>query len=150
MTDYSDLVELIEKNPDENLFVALLIDWLIEEKGMNRSEADQAVQRVRDRAHAARDVINARVLLTPGSRSESPLRRQIRPCLGNPLVMPHAIDVVHGLVEPRLSQPEYDSVTRSYWCRVIVVGGTWIMQAWAAICAEKKSRSMRRLMGTQE
>lgn len=63
MTDVQLLIDLVSADPDQDIAVAMLIDELMEARGMLRSEADRHVERLRDDVRRSKQIDTAAAIL---------------------------------------------------------------------------------------
>lgn len=101
MTDVACLVKLIEQDPDTDILAAMLIDELMEARGMLRSEAERHVRHVQADARIAKQIDFVARLLRAKGPAYTYLCRAIERHLMIQEVIGYTLYVVSGDGPPR-------------------------------------------------
>lgn len=127
MTDVTLLVNLIEQEPESPFYAAMLVDELMEARGMLRTEADRHVERVQADARLALDLKNATALVAAKDEYWPILCEHLR--IVCHLARDESFDLI---VIPGPSEPNHRRHNRSrngqWWDDITVtVGASWLM-----------------------
>lgn len=96
MSDVDTLTQMLEREPDSLVGVAMLTDALIEERDMTRSEADRYAEHVQQSARDARDLAAAAGYLAQDTPVRRSLHHLVQAMSGYPSHWPYTIVLVPG------------------------------------------------------
>lgn len=140
MTTLEDLVKLVEDDPINPICSAMLIDELMDERDMNRSEAEAHVKRVAEVAIDAAFLRRAADLVSGCSWQRGWVRSTLADALPGYIASLCTIVLVPGLTPPVIaSNPsrEVDEYWRSY---LVTVGAQWLYRQYRELLASRTAR----------
>lgn len=144
MTTIDDLISLLEERPDDVLARYMLVDALIEQRDMLRTEAEQRADRAIRDGVTARQIVQATALLADGADSREWLLERVRTVAGIPDDVSYTVVVIGGdQVRPPIVSLIDDP--RRYWPSVVVaVGALRLIEWWQFECRRRPRYGRRR------
>lgn len=127
MSDVDTLLLMLQKDPDTVTGVCMLVDALMYERDMTRSEADRHAQIAQQSARDARDLAAAAELLRPGSESREMLLDVISVYSASGMDERTKMIVIPGSAAPELTGRNPILATGAYFAQVVTVGALWIL-----------------------
>lgn len=127
MNNVELLLLSINQDPDDLTAVCALTDALIEERDMQRSEADRHAERVVQAVRDARDLAEAARLMRPEQPWHDELVTDIMSACGSPLLS-GTIIVVTSDMTPFVSGSLQHGQGRAWFNPTITVGAQWLIR----------------------
>ena len=150
MNNIDLLTAQVELYPTNPIVASMLVDALMEERDMHRSESEAHVMRVQEVATDAAFMRFAAELLLGSATTVGWARRRCIEAAGAPAGAPVTLLIVAGLQCPQNGTRE-DYGPDPYWgTHVITVGGQWLTReyrewrAWVEIGRRERREARRR------
>jgi hypothetical protein len=144
--DLETLTALFERDPFNPVLLAMLTDELITSGGMNRTEADQKLQRVQLVARQAAELREAGTLMTPGTDSGRYLLRELMRVTAVPDGWACSAVLLSDGAEPFRTEPTVSEVTGLWGATVIYAPARWVITCWETrvLVQQKEAARARR------
>lgn len=144
MTDLSELIARVEREPENTICSVMLIDALMEYRDMIHSEAEHAVEKIVAVAREAAMITRAVGLLADGKQSKRFLLKRVQQRAQISLDVLVSVLVVTG-DGLEINRPTVAPVPSRYWGYTLVLAGaTWLCREWdnhhTAALARRRAR----------
>jgi hypothetical protein len=129
VTDANDMIAHLEREPESDIVAAMLVDELMQTRGMLRTEADRHVTKLRMDARDNLDMLNASFLVRPGSPVRDAIHLEVkRVCWPNDPAPPFTLVLRPGSDLPR-AHTEHHSTGSCWWYEwVVLVPARWVLR----------------------
>jgi len=125
MTDVQLLINLVSKDPDQDISAAMLVDELMDARGMLRSEADRHVERLRADCRSAKQIDLVASFIRERGRRWVALMAEVALAIGFDDGRPFGLAVMGGDLPPSAAvRPGPNALTgeRDIWSVALPAG----------------------------
>ncbi len=143
MNNFDPLTRALERNPGNDIVASMLVDALMEEKDMTRTEADRVVTDVRRAGLDAAQMADAAELMKAGAPNRAQLLDAILDSLVQPVTRYQSILLIPGEDAPQEHRGRYTSQRFAGIPSVITVGAGWVMN-WETVRLSNRKLGRRR------
>jgi len=144
VNDIDLLTRAVENDPRNTILHAMLVDALIDQRDMLRSEADAHVRRVVAVAADARDLADAAQLMGAHDWLSRELRAAVLACVDLHNPGRACVLLVSGDDDPTECEMSQLGPSNRYWNELVIVGARWILTAAETLRVRRRMNRIRR------